>query len=93
MGCFDDQVAVGVLPFFSFTAQVSFGSAVFSSAFLNSLSSLYSFAQCTEAEFYIVATFPGIKRMVLVGDPRQLNSTVLDKDCKAMEYGESMLEA
>lgn len=48
-------------------------------------------AQCTEAEFYIAATFPGVKRVVLVGDPKQLSSTVLDQQVKEAGYGESFL--
>ena len=34
-----------------------------------------------------MTTFPGIKRIVLIGDPKQLSSTVLDKDCESMGYG------
>lgn len=44
-------------------------------------------AQCPDAEFYIATTFPGIKRIVTIGDPRQLNATVLDRDCQEMGYG------
>ena len=48
-------------------------------------------SQCTEAEFYIATTFPGVKRVVVVGDPRQLGPTVVDKNCDALGYGESFL--
>lgn len=48
-------------------------------------------AQCTEAEFYIATNFPGVKRMVLIGDPKQLNATVLHNDLKDLGYGNSFM--
>lgn len=48
--------------------------------------------QCTEAEFYIAATFPGIQRMVVVGDPMQLPATVLHPACKRAGFGRSWLD-
>jgi superfamily I DNA and/or RNA helicase len=48
-------------------------------------------SQCSEAEFYIATTFPGVKRIVLVGDPRQLPATVICQACEAAKYGESFL--
>lgn len=48
--------------------------------------------QCTEAEFYIGATFPGVERMVVVGDPMQLPATVLHPACKRPGLGKSWLE-
>jgi AAA domain len=48
-------------------------------------------SQCTEAEFYILTTFPGVRRIVQVGDPRQLGPTVLNVDCERAGYGESFL--
>ena len=47
--------------------------------------------QCPEAEFYVAATFPGVRRIVVVGDPRQLPSTVINQGCKALGYGDSFL--
>jgi senataxin len=34
--------------------------------------------QCSEAEFFIATTFPGIKRIIVMGDPKQLRPTVLE---------------
>ena len=47
--------------------------------------------QCTEAEFYIAATFPRVSRVVVMGDPKQLPSTVIDQKCKQAGYGRSWL--
>lgn len=47
--------------------------------------------QCPEAEFYISTTFPGVRRVVLLGDPKQLPATVKNKECKQAGYGESFL--
>jgi AAA domain len=47
--------------------------------------------QCTEAEFFIATTFPGIKRIIVMGDPKQLRPTVLEPACAAAGYGESWL--
>jgi hypothetical protein len=47
--------------------------------------------QCPEAEFYIAATFPGVERIIIMGDPKQLPATVIDPECKAAGYGESWL--
>jgi hypothetical protein len=49
-------------------------------------------AQSPEAEFYIAATFPGVKRMIVMGDPMQLPATVLDPQCRMAGYGSSWLE-
>ena len=48
-------------------------------------------SQCSEAEFYIATTFPGVKRVVLVGDPKQLGPTVVSEECASKGYGESFL--
>lgn len=48
-------------------------------------------SQCSEAEFYIATTFPGVQRIVVVGDPRQLPATVLCMHCEDAGYGESFL--
>ena len=43
--------------------------------------------KCPEAEFYIATTFPGVKRIVCIGDPMQLNATVVNIDCISMGFG------
>ena len=43
--------------------------------------------QCPEVEFYIATTFPGITRIVLIGDPMQLNATCISYDLLDMGYG------
>eukprot|EP00804_Cyclotella_cryptica_P026502 CCRYP_008149-RB/>CCRYP_008149-RB protein AED:0.03 eAED:0.03 QI:2292/1/1/1/0.86/0.83/24/285/2253 len=48
-------------------------------------------AQCTEAEFYIATNFPGVERIVLIGDPMQLNATVLNTTIKELGYGNSFM--
>jgi hypothetical protein len=47
--------------------------------------------QCPEADFYIATTFPGVKRVVVVGDPKQLPATVVHQSCQEAGYGESFL--
>ena len=47
--------------------------------------------QCTEAETYIAASFPGLRRLALIGDPAQLEATVLNRDCQEMSYGQSLM--
>jgi hypothetical protein len=47
--------------------------------------------QCTEAKFYIQTTFPGVKRIVMFGYPRQLPATVCHPGCEQAGYGESFL--
>jgi hypothetical protein len=47
--------------------------------------------QCTEAEFYIATTVPGVRRIVAIGDPQQLPATVLTQECKDKGYGRSFL--
>jgi ATP-dependent RNA/DNA helicase IGHMBP2 len=47
--------------------------------------------QCSEAEFFIATTFPGIKRIIVMGDPKQLRPTVLEPACSFAGYGESWL--
>ena len=47
--------------------------------------------QCTEAEFFIATTFPGIQRIIVMGDPNQLRPTVLEPACVKAGYGESWL--
>ena len=42
--------------------------------------------QCTEAETYIAFSMPGIKRVVLIGDPMQLPATVVDVDVQEMGF-------
>jgi len=48
-------------------------------------------SQAPEAEFYILATFPGVKRIVVVGDPRQLPATVVHEGCQDAGYADSFL--
>jgi superfamily I DNA and/or RNA helicase len=52
---------------------------------------LHFIFQCPEAEFYIATSFPGIKRIVLIGDPMQLNATVLNTHIKELGYGNSFM--
>jgi AAA domain len=47
--------------------------------------------QCPEAEFYVAATVPGVRRIVVIGDPKQLPSTVVDLACQTAGYGVSWL--
>lgn len=47
--------------------------------------------QCPESEFYIATSFPGVKRIVIVGDPQQLPATVVHQGCQEAGYGESFL--
>jgi len=47
--------------------------------------------QCPEADFYIACTMPSIKRIVLIGDPKQLPATVLDPDCRNSGYQDSWM--
>jgi hypothetical protein len=47
--------------------------------------------QCTEAEFFIATTFPGIQKIIVMGDPNQLRPTVLEPACVKAGYGESWL--
>lgn len=47
--------------------------------------------QCTQAEFFLATNFPGITRIVIMGDPKQLNPTVIDQDCAQAGYGQSFL--
>ena len=37
--------------------------------------------QCLKVEFFIATTFPGIKRIIVMGDPKQLRPTVLEPAC------------
>eukprot|EP00957_Ditylum_brightwellii_P186955 14237806-Ditylum_brightwellii.AAC.1 len=48
--------------------------------------------QCNEAEFYLATTFPMIRKIVVVGDPKQLPSTVIDMGCKQAGFGKSWME-
>ena len=48
--------------------------------------------QCTEAEFYIGATFPGVQRVCVIGDPKQLPATVIHPSCRLAGFGKSWLE-
>jgi len=47
--------------------------------------------QCTEAEFFIAATFPGIQRIAIMGDLQQLRSTVIHPSCSLAGFGDSFL--
>jgi hypothetical protein len=47
--------------------------------------------QTPEADFYIATNFPRVKRIVIVGDPKQLPATVIDVDCKTAGFGYSWL--
>lgn len=48
--------------------------------------------QCNEAEFYLATTFPGVRRVVVVGDPKQLPPTIIDVKCKQEGLGKSWME-
>ena len=48
--------------------------------------------QCNEAEFYLATTFPGVRRIVVVGDPKQLPPTIIDMKCKQVGLGKSWME-
>lgn len=48
--------------------------------------------QTNQAEFFIATNFPNIQRIVVVGDPQQLPSTVIDPDCLQAGYGKSWLQ-
>ena len=48
--------------------------------------------QCSEADFFIACTFPRLQRIVVVGDPKQLGATVIDRTCKKEGFGESWLD-
>lgn len=48
-------------------------------------------SQSPEAEFYILTNFPGVKRIIVVGDPKQLPATVSHEACRDAGYGESFL--
>lgn len=48
-------------------------------------------SQAPEAEFYIATTFPGVRRIVVVGDPKQLPATVAHEGCRNAGYGDSFL--
>jgi hypothetical protein len=48
--------------------------------------------QASEADFYVLTNFPGIKRIALVGDPMQLPATVLHQKCQQAGYGESWMK-
>eukprot|EP00978_Attheya_sp_CCMP212_P018746 scaffold51799_cov56-Attheya_sp.AAC.2 len=48
--------------------------------------------QCNEAEFYLATTFPMIRRVVVVGDPKQLPPTTIDMECKLAGFGKSWME-
>jgi len=48
--------------------------------------------QTPEAEFFIATQFPGVAKIVVVGDPMQLPATVIALDCKKCGYGTSWLE-
>jgi AAA domain len=47
--------------------------------------------QCTESEFFLATTFPGIKRIVVMGDPKQLPPTVLEPACSRAGFGNTWL--
>lgn len=47
--------------------------------------------QTPEAEFFIATQFPGIGKIVVVGDPQQLPATVIDHHCKSAGHGISWL--
>ena len=49
-------------------------------------------AQTPEVDFYIITNFPGVKRIVVVGDPQQLPSTVISQACAQMGFGESWMK-
>lgn len=49
--------------------------------------------QCSEAEFYLACTYPGLQRVVVVGDPKQLPPTVIDQSCQEACLGRSWMSA
>ncbi|CAB9513161.1 polymerase alpha-associated DNA helicase A [Seminavis robusta] len=69
----------------SFTLQTALEGAQFTTMMLD------EGGQCTEAEFFIATTFPGLRRLVIMGDPKQLAPTVIDPACAAAGYGYSFL--
>lgn len=56
------------------------------------MSQLIFFSFALLAEFYIACNFPGVRKVVVVGDPKQLPSTVISKECKDVGYGRSWIE-
>jgi AAA domain len=49
--------------------------------------------QCPEAEYHILTTYgPTVEKVCVIGDPRQLPSTVIEPKCKIAGYGKSWLE-
>ena len=48
--------------------------------------------QCNEAELYLATTFPTVLRIVVVGDPKQLPPTTIDRRCKQAGFGMSWME-
>ncbi|GKY96310.1 hypothetical protein MPSEU_000590700 [Mayamaea pseudoterrestris] len=48
--------------------------------------------QTPESDFYIATSFPGVKRIIVIGDPCQLPATVISPDCATAGFGISWLE-
>jgi AAA domain len=69
----------------------SAGSAMLRSAISINTIIVDEAGQCPESEFYIASAFPRVKRMIIVGDHKQLPSTVIDPSCTAAGYGRSWL--
>ena len=74
-----------------FSTINSTGSMMLRSAFSTTTIIVDEGGQCPEAEFYIATTFPNAKRVVVVGDPKQLPSTVINPLCLKAGYGRSWL--
>ena len=47
--------------------------------------------QVTEAEFCIATNFPGVRRIIVVGDPQQLSPTVISRACSDGGYANSWM--
>ena len=47
--------------------------------------------QCSEAEFFLATTCPGIQKIVVMGDPKQLPPTVINPKCAQAGFGQSFL--
>jgi AAA domain/Uncharacterized conserved protein (DUF2075) len=76
-----------------FSTLNSAGSLVLRNNFPASIILLDEGGQCPEAEFHILTTYgPSVEKLCVVGDPRQLPSTVIEPKCKIAGYGKSWLE-
>ena len=71
----------------------SLGSAVLEKNLRGTVDTIFldEAGQCSEAEFYVAAAFPGLSRIVTIGDPAQLPATVKNQKCEKAGYGESWI--